>query len=177
MYEEWKKIKYDKRYQVSNLGRFRKALKKGYKYLKPYKKRNLYVIKINGKHVNCARLVANAFIRPLKANEQVYHKNHLSFDNFYRNLEVLSPQELGRRTGHIATSKRVVEVKNNEIVRSWRSSRKAAEKLFISRQTVSDYCNKKVKKPMFNLIWEDEYFDKVLEPFSWEHKKKGVDKN
>lgn len=172
MVKEWKSIEYDTRYQVSNFGRFRRKLKKGYRYLKPYRKRDLYVIKINGKHVNCARLVANAFIRELKSNEQVYHKNHLNFDNFYRNLEILSPKELGKKTGHIATSKRVVEVKNNEIVRAWRSTRKAAETLFISRQTVSDYCNKKVKKPMFNLWWEDDYFEEVLEPFSWEHKGK-----
>lgn len=177
MYEEWKKIEYDKRYQVSNLGRFRKTLKNGYRYLKPFKKHELYVVKIKDKELNAARLVANAFIKPLKENEQVYHKNHLSFDNFYRNLEVLSPQELGKRTGHISKSKRVVEVKNNEITREWRSSRVAAKKLFISRQTVSDYCNNKVKKPMFNLMWEDDYFDKVLEPFSWEYKTKGADKN
>ena len=131
MYEEWKPI--DTRYQVSNFGRFRRKLKKGYRYLKPFKKHDLYVIKINGKDKNCARLVANAFIRELKSNEQVYHKNHLSFDNFYRNLEILSPKELGKRTGHIATSKRVVEVKNNEIVRTWRSTRKASKELFVSR--------------------------------------------
>ena len=173
MYEEWKSIEYDTRYQVSNFGRFRKKNpKNGYRYLKPFRKHDLYVIKINDKHVNCARLVANAFIRELKPNEQVYHKNHLSFDNFYRNLEILSPKELGKRTGYIATSKRVVEVKNNEIVRTWRSTRKASKELFISRQTISDYCNKKVKKPMFNLMWEDDYFDEVLENFSWEHKKR-----
>lgn len=172
MVEEWKSIEYDNRYQVSNFGRFRKRLKNGYRYLKPYKKRGLYVVKMNYKVLSASRLVANAFIRELKSNEQVYHKNHLNFDNFYRNLEILSPKELGKRTGHIATSKRVVEVKDNEIVRAWRSSRKAAEKLFISRQTVSDYCNKKVKKPMFNLWWEDDYFEEVLEPFSWENKRK-----
>lgn len=159
MYEEWKSIEYDQRYQVSNFGRFRKKLKKGYRYLKPYKKRDLYVIKINGKHVNCARLVANVFIRELKSNEQVYHKNHLNFDNFYKNLEILSPKELGKKVGHIATSKRVVEVKDNEIVKTWRSARVAAKDLFICRQTICDYCNKKVKKPMFNLMWEDDYFE------------------
>ena len=163
MVEEWKSIEYDNRYQVSNFGRFRKRLKNGYRYLKPYKKRGLYVVKMNYKVLSASRLVANAFIKPLKDNEQVYHKNGLAFDNFYRNLEVLSPKELGKRTGHIATSKRVVEVKDNEIVRTWRSSRKAAEKLFICRQTVSDYCNKKVKKPMFNLMWEDDYFEKIEE--------------
>ena len=41
MYETWKQIQYDPRYEVSNLGRFRKRNKKGYRYLKPYKKHNL----------------------------------------------------------------------------------------------------------------------------------------
>lgn len=159
MVEEWKLIEYDTRYQVSNFGRFRKKLKKGYRYLKSFKKHDLYVVKIKDKPMNAARLVANAFIRELKSNEQVYHKNHLNFDNFYRNLEILSPKELGKKTGHIATSKRVVEVKNGEIVRSWRSTRKASKELFLCRQTISDYCNKKVKKPMVNLMWEDDYFE------------------
>lgn len=159
MYEEWRIIfKDDPRYEVSNFGRFRKKLKKGYRYLKPYKKRNLYVVKLGYKEYNVARLVANEFIRPLKNNEQVLHKNGLAFDNFYRNLEILNPKELGKKVGHIARSKRVVEVKDNEIKRTWRSSRKAGEKLFISRQTVSDYCNNKVKKKMYNLMWEDDYF-------------------
>ena len=168
MYEIWKPIEFNTRYEVSNFGRFRKKLKKGYRYLKPYKKHNLYVIKMKDKEYNCARLVASAFIRPLKNNEQVLHKNGLAFDNFYRNLEILSPKELGKRTGHIARSKRVVLVENGEIKRSWRSSRKAAKDLFVCRQTVSDYCNGKVKKKMLNLMWEDDYFDKVLEKFSWE---------
>lgn len=162
MYELWKQIQYDLRYEVSNLGRFRKKNKvKGYRYLKPYKKHNLYVVKMNGKEYNCARLVANAFIKPLKSNEQVYHKNGLQFDNFYRNLEILTPKVLGKKVGHLSRSKRVVEIKNNEIIRSWRSSRKAEKELFISRQTISDYCNNKTKKKMYNLMWEDDYFEKL----------------
>ena len=96
----------------------------------------------------------------------------LEFDNYYKNLEVVSLKELGKRTGYISKSKRVVEVKNGEIIRDWPSSRKAAKELYISYQTVSDYCNNKVESPMFNLMWEDDYFDEVLEPFKWEHKKR-----
>lgn len=161
MYETWKQIQYDPRYEVSNFGRFRKRNKKSYRYLKPYKKHNLYVVKMNGKEYNCARLVANAFIKPLKSNEQVYHKNGLPFDNFYRNLEILTPKVLGKKVGHLSRSKRVVEIKNNEIIRSWRSSRKAGKELFISRQTIADYCNNKTKKKMYNLMWEDDYFKEL----------------
>lgn len=172
MNEIWKTIDYDTRYQVSNWGRFRKRnLKNGYRYLKPFRKKNLFQVKIKDKDFNCARLVANAFIQPLTTKDRVYHKNKIVSDNYYRNLEVIGLRELGKRTGRISKSQRVVEIKGNEIIRDWASARKASKDLFISYQTVMDYCNKKVKKPMYNLMWEEDYFDIVLEPFSWEHKK------
>lgn len=173
MGEIWKTIDYDPRYQVSNFGRFRKKnSKNGYRYLKPFRKGNLFIVKIKDKDMNCARLVANAFIKVLDKEDRVYHKNNLGFDNFYKNLEIVSLKELGRRTGYVSKSKRVVEVNNNEIIREWSSGRKAAKDLYISRQTVADYCNKKVKNPMFNLMWEDDYFNMIYEPFSWEKRKK-----
>lgn len=162
MVEEWKTIEHDNRYQISNFGRVRKKLKKGYRYLKPFKKRNMYVVKINYEAFIISRLVANAFIRPLTKEDRIYHKNKLEFDNFYRNLKIMSAKDIGKRTGYISRSRAVVEVKNNEIVRRWRSSREAGRKLFISFQTICDYCNNKVKKPMLNLMWEDDYFEKVL---------------
>jgi len=173
--EVWKQIEYDTRYQVSNYGRFRKKnLKNGYRYLKPFRKhkRNIYVVKIRDKEFVCSRLVANAFIRKLLPEDRIYHKNKLEFDNYYRNLIIMSLEELGKRTGYISRSKRVVEVKDNEIVRSWRSTRQASKELYISRQTVGNYCNNKVFNKMYNLMWEDDYFDKVLPSFSWEHRKR-----
>ena len=172
MVEEWKALDHDNRYQVSNLGRVRKKLKKGYRYLKPFRKRNMYVVKMNYETFNLGRLVAHYFIRPLTKEDKVYHKNKLEFDNFYRNLKIMSASEVGKRTGHIGRSRAVVEIKNNEIVRRWRSSREAEKTLFINHQTICDYCNNKVKKPMLNLMWEDDYFNKVLEKFSWEIKRK-----
>lgn len=172
MYEEWKLIEYDTRYQVSNFGRFRKKLKKGYRYLKPFRKHNLCVVKIKNKEFNCGRLVASSFIRPVQDNEYVWHKNGSIFDNFYRNLKIVSGTKLGKMTGHISRSKRVVLVENNEITKTWRSTRVASKDLYICRQTISDYCNKKVQKPMFNLMWEDDYFDEIFEKFSWEKKRK-----
>lgn len=169
--EIWKKIKYDPRYQVSNYGRFRKENpKNGYRYLKPFRKHNLFLVKIKDKDMNCARLVANAFIKPLTPKDRVYHKNRFENDNRYQNLEVVSLEKLGKLTGHISRSQRVVEVKNNDIVRDWPSARKAAKDLYISYQTVMDYCNKKVQKPMYNLMWEEDYFNLIFEPFSWEKK-------
>jgi len=157
--EIWKTIEYDRRYQVSNYGRFRKKNpKNGYRYLKPFRKQNQFMVKIKDKDMICARLVANAFIKRLNKDDRIYHKNKMEWDNYYRNLKVVSAQELGKLTGHLAKSRRVVEIKNNEIIRSWLSARKAAKDLFISYQTVMDYCNNKVKSPMFNLMWEENYF-------------------
>ena len=171
MNEIWKSIEYDSRYQVSNFGRFRKETKNGYRYLKPFRKKNLFLVKIKDKDMNCARLVANAFIKALTKNDRVYHKNKIECDNYYRNLEVITLEELGNRTGYISKSKRVVEIKNNEVIRDWSSARKAAKDLYISYQTVNDYCNKKTKNPMFGLMWEEDYFEQNLKPFKWENKR------
>lgn len=159
--ERWKDIEYDNRYQVSNYGRFRKKLKNGYRYLTPFKKHNLYQVKIKDKDINCARLVANAFIKELEDNDRVYHINKNNADNFYRNLKILSKKELGKLTGANSKSQSVIEIKNNEIFRRWASARKAAKDLYISYQTVMDYCNEKVKKPMYNLMWEETYFEEL----------------
>ena len=172
MIEIWKTIEYDSRYEVSNYGRFRKRNpKNGYRYLTPFRKRNLFVIKIKDKEMNCARLVANNFIKRLAPTDRVYHKNKIENDNYFTNLEIISLKELGKRTGHISKSQRVVEIDNNEIIRDWSSARKCAKDLFVSYQTVMDYCNKKTKNPMFNLMWEDDYFEIVFEPFKWENKR------
>lgn len=158
IYEEWKQIK-DTIYEVSNYGRFRKKNpKKGYRYLKPFRQQNQFCIKVNGKAKNCARLVAHYHIRPLTSEDCVYHKNKLEFDNYIYNLKIVDKKTLGKMTGHISKSKRVVEVKDGEISREWRSARKAAKDLYISRQTVSDYCNFKIKKPLYNLMWEEDYY-------------------
>lgn len=170
--EIWKSIEYDKRYQVSNYGRFRKKNpKNGYRYLKPFRKQNLFMVKIKDKDFNCARLVADNFIKKLSSNERVYHKNKMENDNRVYNLKVVSLKELGKLTGHISKSQRVVEVKGDEIIRDWPSARKAAKDLYVSYQTVMDYCNGKVQQPMYNLMWEEDYFNKIFEPFSWDHRK------
>ena len=160
MEEVWKKIIHDTRYEVSNFGRFRKLNKKGYRYLTPFNKKGtlLYLIKIKDKEYNCARLVANYHIRPLLPNERVYHKNKMNTDNFVRNLKIVSLKQLGKMTGHLSKSKAVVEIEKGKVKRRWDSARKSAKDLYVSYQTVMDYCNGKVKKPMYKLMWEKDYY-------------------
>jgi hypothetical protein len=157
-YELWEAIDYDIRYQVSNYGRFRKKLKNGYRYLTPFRHHNIFQVKIKDKDFNCARLVANKFIKRLNETDRIYHKNGIGNDNYYDNLKIVSLAQLGKMTGHISKSQAVVEIKNGEISKMWKSARKCAKDLYVSYQTVMDYCNGKVKKPMFNLMWEDDYF-------------------
>ncbi len=162
MTETWKSIPYDVRYQVSNFGRFRKKNpKNGYRYLKPFRKQNLFIVKIKDKDMNCARLVANASIKPLSRKDRVYHKNGLEFDNHYKNLKIVTLKELGKLTGYISKSQRVVQIEKQEIIKEWPSARKAAKELFVSYQTVMDYCNGKVQKPMYKLMWEEDYFKQI----------------
>ena len=43
-------------------------------------------------------------------------------------------------------SKPIVEVENGRIIRKWASISKAAKDLYLTRQTVANYCNNKTKK-------------------------------
>lgn len=51
-------------------------------------------------------------------------------------------------------SRPIVEVENGKIIRKWASINKAAKDLFLTRQTVMNYCNNKTKNKQFNLKWE-----------------------
>lgn len=169
MKETWRPIEYDPRYQVSMFGNFRKVVKNGFRELTPYFAHGSgWYIKIRDKEFNCARLVANAFVKKLTKEDRVYHKNKIKKDNFYRNLEVINLKELGKRTGALAKSQAVVEIKKGQVVRWWSSARKAAKDLFMSYQTVNDYCNHKVDKPMYNLMWDKELLRRDIKKFDWE---------
>ena len=51
-------------------------------------------------------------------------------------------------------AKGVVEIENGKVIRRWKSVRSAAKELYLTRQTVMNYCNNKTKKKAFNLEWE-----------------------
>lgn len=42
---------------------------------------------------------------------------------------------------------------NKKKANEWTSARDAAKDLYISNQTVCDYCNQKTKKPLYDLRW------------------------
>lgn len=126
--EIWKDIpEYEKRYQVSNLGRVRVLFRKdaipnygllsllnsghGYKgvYLidKNHKIRNIYV----------HRLVLFAFDRLPEKDEHAHHINEIRDDNRLENLEWLSRSENIKR-GYDSKFKRINTVKRNNWILS-----------------------------------------------------------
>lgn len=162
--EIWQSI-LNSKYEVSNYGRFRKFYKYRYRYLKTFRKGALQIIKLHiagkGKDYNVAKLVMESFNRKLEQNEVVYHKNGIISDNKLSNLEIITRSEAGKRTGWQSHRKGIVMLDDNGVIsKIFKGTRDAANKLFISRQTVSDYCNKKVEKPMYRLYWADELIEK-----------------
>ncbi len=158
--EKWKSIN-NSDYEVSNYGRFRRKYKHNYRYLKTFKKGAIQIIKLTingkGKDYNVAKLVVESFIRKLKQDEVVYHKNGIISDNKLSNLEITTRSEAGKRTGWQSHRKGIVMLDNEGVItKVFKGTKDAADKLFISRQTVSDYCNGKVKKPMYKLYWADK---------------------
>lgn len=149
---------------ISNYGRVRKFYKYNYRHLKTFRKGSIQIVKLTingkGKDYNVAKLVVEAFVSKLKDNEVVYHKNGVIADNELSNLEILTRTEAGRRTGWQSRRKGIVMLNDEGIIsRIFKGTRDAADKLFISRQTVSDYCNKKVINPMYKLYWADELIE------------------
>lgn len=162
--EIWANI-LNSKYEVSNYGRVRKFYKYKYRYLKTFRKGSLQIIKLTiegkGKDYNVAKLVMESFNRKLVQDEVVYHKNGIISDNKLSNLEIMTRSESGKRTGWQSRRKGIVMLDDNGIISNiFKGTRDAANKLFISRQTVSDYCNKKVEKPMYRLYWADELIEK-----------------
>lgn len=168
--ENWEQI-FDTQYEVSSEGRVRRYVanhpmikKPFYRYLTPYKKtaykgkfKTAYIqIMVKaGKEYKLQRLVAHHFIRPLTKNDVVINKNGM-WDCSVDNLKIISKSESGKRTGHLSRQRKIVMIENGMIKQVFKSTREAEKELYISRQTVSDYCNGKTKKPMYDLKWADE---------------------
>lgn len=125
----------------------------GMRTLANYKHKTKWMVKINKKEVNAARIYAKAFIkRDLDSNDCVLvYGKELKLDA----LEVVDKSKCASITGALAKPRferrNVGLYKNGALIRSWPSCRKAAKDLFCSYQTVLDVCHGKVKKPMFDL--------------------------
>ena len=91
------------------------------------------------------------FVGPIPDGYNIIHKNKIRSDNSLANLRLATRRETGLHYGN-RNRKVIIYDTINDCY--YKSTREAAKKLFISRQTVSDYCNRKRKNPMFDLSWE-----------------------
>lgn len=150
--EYWKE--YKDGYFFSNFGRAKHVYKNGNEYLlSPYTHRTSgkTLVKIHGKAHTVARVVYELFNGPIPKGYNVTHRNKVRTDNAIVNLQLATPRETGLHYGN-RNRKAIIYDATNDCY--YKSTREAAKKLFISRQTVSGYCNRKRKNPMFDLSWE-----------------------
>lgn len=87
--EQWKKIK-NFNYEISNYGRIRNLTTKKIKQQK-FQRYGMQVTlwdKSYGYTFTISRLVAIYFLRPLKVNERVSHKDKNIRNNYYLNLKI-----------------------------------------------------------------------------------------
>lgn len=153
--ELWKQYK-DTDYYFSSYGRVKRKLKRGERLLKPYrvshrKGSELWVIKIYGKETSVARAVYEIFKGSIPPGTAIIHRNKVLSDNALVNLKLVTRKELGTLFGGRTSMRRLIYCADNKKI--YKGTRECGNDLHISRQTVSDYCNKRVKKPMYQLRW------------------------
>lgn len=150
--EYWKE--YRDGYFFSNFCRAKHVYKNGSEYLLcPYihKSSGKTVLKIHGQAHTVSKIIYELFVGTIPDGYNIIHKNKIRSDNSLANLRLATRRETGLHYGN-RNRKVIIYDAINDCY--YKSTREAAKKLFISRQTVSDYCNRKRKNPMFDLSWE-----------------------
>lgn len=109
---------------------------------------NQFFVKIDGKEESAIRIFAKVFLG-MKSNQVCVLEGELCLDN----IKIYSKHERSCITGKRSRSIPVGLFESKRKVREWSSARDAAKDLYISRQTVCDYCNGRTKKPMYDLRW------------------------
>lgn len=165
--EVWKTIEgSDDKFLISNYGRVQRVYKKHKSFLLPYlhkRSGNLRnQVKFNGVHkqYKVSFLVAYHFLGKPNPGEVVHHKNSIVTDDFSGNLEYISNQKLGKKTGFKSRSKPVVQLDKEtlDVLGEFRSAREAGRQCYLSRQAITDNCNQKTKTSGgYIFMWAEEY--------------------
>ncbi|MDR2833258.1 MAG: HNH endonuclease [Streptococcaceae bacterium] len=125
--------------------------------LEGYKKDNLWAIKLLGKEYVMSRVIWESFKGRIPANKVITRRNKILSNNSLYNLKCVNKSDRSKKTGAMSKSRSVEQLdENRNVINSWTSARKAAIDLHMSYQTVADYCNRKVKRPMVHLRWESK---------------------
>lgn len=173
MKEEWRDIKENPNYMVSNMGRvkslnYRRTGKE--KILKPSTNTNGYLfinLYKNGKQKNCTihRLVAKAFIPNPDNLPFINHKSEIKSQNNVENLEwcdTLYNNNFGTRNDRMADTKRngsqsksvlQKDIETDEIIAEFPSTMEIERQLGYSNGNISQCCNGK-RKQAYGYKWQ-----------------------
>ena len=184
--ETWKDVKgYEGLYQVSNLGRVRSlgricngksnsVNRKRSRILTQevtrfgYCRVRLYSSDGISKHYQTHRMVVEAFIRPLKNDEQVNHINEIKTDNRLENLEICNAEyncNYGMRNAHLSEKNKqnkhlwckavIQKNKDGEIIARYDSRLDASKATGVDDSHIA-YCCSGKRRTAGGFIWENE---------------------
>lgn len=115
--------------------------------LKPRYHNSSYVVYLHGKERGVMRIIAEAFLQPLKKGETRYHINGNKADNKVSNIGIITQKELGKRIGYKSGRKVVERIdKRTGESKFYRSLRDAAEDNYYSASYLSTIINGKYRQ-------------------------------
>lgn len=102
--------------------------------------------KINQKEYNAARLIWSAFNGPIPDGYIVAHKDGVNIINALECLYLTTLKENAKITGGMCADRRVEKIDPaGNLIKTYRSAREAAKYEYMSRQSITDRCNGKIK--------------------------------
>lgn len=156
---------YDGKYYITIDGEVFRRYKYCERKLKPCNKHGNYCIaltdgKSKRKEYTLNNLMKNHYFNCDDKNYGTYHINGVKSDHSYGNLKLIHKSDLGKLTGG-SSRQAVLKIckETNDILDVYPSARKAAKSHYVSRQTMSDYCNGRTKNtafPDFKFAWEQD---------------------
>lgn len=158
---------YNGLYEIDNFGNIRKILKTKVKIMTPVPKRGLLTIKLmtpsgSRKEERIHKLVQFTFLGVTPPGKVLFHKNGDKQDNCVANIGFIDRQKLGEITGHKSRQQAVLKIDaGGGVEKIYRSARAAGRDNHMSYQTITDYCNGKVKSRYapdgYQYVWDKDY--------------------
>lgn len=135
------------RYYARSDCTFKKIYKNGSVCIsKPWKHHNVYETKICGKPINASRLLVKAFVKyDLRDDEVVIVDGKLKLEN----MKIVKKEKWNAKVAPKVSAHRTRMIgyfEDGKLVKTYPSSRKAADDLYCSYQTILDICNHKYKR-------------------------------